>query len=136
MNEYRVTVSFGDGNPTTTTIKAKSGADAQDIAFKQHPAARVVHVLGFVSNQQTQSNPCLVVDKVYGCDFMRLPSKKQKLIPVFLDNNEINPILIEAVKLKKDGLSQQQIANTLGISRGVVRRLLNASLDLPHTNND
>lgn len=136
MNEYRVTISFGDGNPTTTTIKAKSGSEAQDVAFRIHPAARTVHVLGFVSTPPKETRPCLFDSKNRGPTRPPVSPRKRKLIPVLLNTEKVNPLLVKAAKMRNEGQTQQHIADTLGVSRGVVRRLLNAAVRIATTDND
>jgi hypothetical protein len=128
MNEYRVTVSFGDGNPKKATIKAKNGLAAQEAAFKQFAGARYVHVLGLVSNEPKKPEPLPPSNLVYGYQMSPGWKKRSQIIPLRLANNQVNPLLIEAMQLKEAGLSQTRIADSLGISRGVLRRLLKASL--------
>lgn len=126
MKEYRVTVSFGDGNPKAVTIEAESGYAAHVKAFNSFAGARQVHVLGLVSNStagvQASSKPVLM----YGKDYVK--ANKPKIIPIYLENNEVNPIVLQAIELRKKGVTQEKIAKTLGISRGTVRRLLNANV--------
>ena len=57
MKEFRVIVSFGDGNPKKTTIKAKSGIDAHDLALKEYGGARSITILGLASPDQSVSPP-------------------------------------------------------------------------------
>lgn len=131
LKEYRVTISFGDGNPKTTTIKAKSGYDARVRVLDTFAGARQIHVLGLVSNLPKEQKPPVQPQLVYGEEVIPSapkPKSKPKVIPVYLENNEINPIVLEAVRLRKEGLSQVKIAKTLGISRETVRRFLNANI--------
>jgi hypothetical protein len=45
---YEVCVTFGDGRPLNTQVKAKNGVVACDLVRKEHPCARVIHILGLV----------------------------------------------------------------------------------------
>ena len=45
---YEVCVTFGDGRPLNTQVKAKNGVVACDLIRKEHPCARVIHILGLV----------------------------------------------------------------------------------------
>lgn len=127
MKQYRVTVSFGDGNPKTEVIEAENGYNARMKAFNSFAGARHVHVLGLVSDtpKVRQEPPALV----YGKEVLpSVDEPKSRYIPIRLKNNEVNPIVLEAIRLRREGLTQEKIAKTLGISRGAVRRLINANV--------
>ena len=52
MKTFNAVISFGDGRPFGTTIKAKSGQDAQDAGFKAYPGARQIRIVGVVFEDQ------------------------------------------------------------------------------------
>ena len=52
MKTYNAVISFGDGRPFGTTIKAKNGQDAQDAGFKAYPGARQIRIVGVASEDQ------------------------------------------------------------------------------------
>jgi len=54
MKIYNAVISFGDGRPFGTTIKAKNGQDAQDAGFKAYPGARQVRIAGVVAEDRPQ----------------------------------------------------------------------------------
>jgi hypothetical protein len=54
MKIYNAVISFGDGRPFGTTIKAKNGQDAQDAGFKAYPGARQIRIVGVVAQDQQQ----------------------------------------------------------------------------------
>lgn len=123
MNKYSITVSFGDGNPKTTTIEAANGYEARVKAFDSHPGARNVHVLGLSSFVPRKLEPYALL---YAKDVVETKEKKKKIVQVRLEDNQLNPLVFEVIKLRQEGMSQQKIADKLGISRNAVRRLLEA----------
>lgn len=54
MKIYKATVSFGDGKPLETTIKARNGLDAQDVGLRSHPGARLIHITGVIAEEASQ----------------------------------------------------------------------------------
>jgi hypothetical protein len=128
MNLYRITVSFGDGNPHKTTIEAKNGLDAHERARKAYVTARTVHVLGFVSQEQ-ESKEASTSSLVYGCDMFPQAKKvpRPACRPLASFARGTDPLLIEVVRLRHEGVSQARIAKTLGVSRSFVRRRLKAA---------
>lgn len=126
LKDYRVTISFGDGNPKTVNIKAKNGYAAKEKALESFAGARQVHVLGLTSNTPKEKPVSVQPNLMYGDEFDLLRKKlRPKVIPIHLENSSVNPLVLEAVRLRKEGLSQQKVATALGITRGTVRRLLN-----------
>lgn len=49
MKTYKVLVSFGNGLPKESTVRAKSGALAQEEGFRAFPGARDVRILGVIA---------------------------------------------------------------------------------------
>ena len=54
MKTYNAVISFGDGRPFGTTIKAKNGQDAQDAGFKAYPGARQIRIVNVAFEDQPQ----------------------------------------------------------------------------------
>jgi hypothetical protein len=57
---YRVCVSFGDGQPVTIEVTAKSGHEAISLAHSLHPGSRNVHLLGTTDVRVEQIHPLFV----------------------------------------------------------------------------
>ena len=49
LKTYQILVSFGDGKPVESTIEARDGILAQDLAFAKYPGARSIRILGVLS---------------------------------------------------------------------------------------
>jgi DNA-binding NarL/FixJ family response regulator len=127
MNKYRITVSFGDGNPKNTTIKAKNGWAAQQEAIKLYPSARNVHVLGLVSSRKPDQKQNNRSHLIFGCDLIDTPENKRTLITCTGPYSEIRAREDKAKKMLGDGHSRVEIAKALGVSHTTVRRYLKSN---------
>jgi hypothetical protein len=117
IKTYRILVSFGDGRPVHSTIDAKHGHQAHDLAFAAHPGARRIHVLG-VDSVREEAKPVL-------------SSKPEPMIhPLFTDttmeqvhyfvNAGKDDKIKECLKLRNSGMTHQGIANILNVGKTTV----------------
>jgi len=51
LKTYNILVSFGDGKPVESTIEARDGILAQDLALAKFPGARSIRIQGVVSTR-------------------------------------------------------------------------------------
>ena len=117
MNTYKAVVSFGDGRPFETTIEAKNGQDAHDAGFRAHPGARVIRILGVLSEHlspTTKTAPAPSIEKKSVTASCRrggscFPFAKNKVIE-------------RAIELRKDGMSYLTISIELGVGKTTVRK--------------
>lgn len=127
MNEYRVIVSFGDGNPKNTIIKAKSGYAAQEEAAKLNPAARSIHVLGFATQQKEQCNQNNHSHLIFGCELTNTPAKQLTCITFTGPHSEVRAREDKAKMMYGDGHTRTEIAKALGVSLTTIRRYLKST---------
>jgi hypothetical protein len=126
---YKILVSFGDGKPVESTIEARNGLLAQDVALAAHPGARVIRILGVVSERFEKpvveipiQRPDLVVQPV--------EEEEEEIHPLFTDTpiykvrrlEELHrqERMEECFKLYRSGLSHKAIAGQLGIGKTTV----------------
>lgn len=124
MNTYKAVVSFGDGRPFETTIEAKNGQEAHDAGFRVHPGARVIRILGVLSEHlpptpKIATNP-IVEKKSVTASCRRggscFPFAKKKVIATAID-------------LRNSGMSYLKISLELGVGKTTVRKwMLNAKV--------
>jgi hypothetical protein len=124
MNTYKAVVSFGDGRPFETTIEAKNGQEAHDAGFRVHPGARVIRILGVLSEHlpptpKIATNP-IVEKKSVTASCRRggscFPFAKKKVIATAID-------------LRNSGMSYFKISLELGVGKTTVRKwMLNAKV--------
>lgn len=124
MNTYKAVVSFGDGRPFETTIEAKNGQEAHDAGFRIHPGARVIRIVGVLSEHlpptpKIAANPTVEKKSVTvscrrgGSCF---PFAKRKVIAT-------------AIELRNSGMSYLKISLELGVGKTTVRKwMLNAKV--------
>jgi DNA-binding transcriptional regulator YiaG len=125
---YNVRISYGNGNPIESTIEAKNGQQAQDLAMKLNPGARSVYVLGIDSVKEEPPPPI----PVQRPDLV-VAAKEDKVHPLFSDatTGQVKRLLSQAelhkhrqvenvLKMKRQGLSHQKIARELGIGKTTV----------------
>lgn len=131
MKTYNIVVSFGDGRPKKTTIKAKNGLDAQDQGFKKYPGARSVSIVGSADKsskvtvdqvQQMTAAPHPLFGFSVG---MSLETAPKVCIPGGTFVNK-NPLLQQAFELRQKGLSYKKIGLQLEVGATTVRRWLTA----------
>ena len=117
MNTYKAVVSFGDGRPFETTIEAKNGQEAHDAGFRVHPGARVIRIVGVLSEPlsptpKTVINPT-VEKKSVTASYRRgdscFPFAKKKVIAT-------------AINLRNSGMSYFKISLELGVGKTTVRK--------------
>ena len=118
IKTYKILVSFGDGRPKQSTIEAKSGQLAQDLAFSMHPGARSVSILGIESVRE-EPKP-------------QLPAPKPEPVvhPLFTDvtvdqvesfiNADKKQKIAECLKLRRQGKSHGSIAIILNVGKTTV----------------
>jgi hypothetical protein len=83
---YRVCVSFGDGQPVTIEVTAKSGHEAISLAHSLHPGSRNVHLLGTTDVNEEPAPIDDVKDRQISlCAQMRSEGKTHAEIAGFLD---------------------------------------------------
>ena len=124
MNTYKAVVSFGDGRPFETTIEAKNGQEAHDAGFRVHPGARVIRILGVLS-EHLPSTPKAAINptvekKPVTASYRRggscFPFAKKKVIATAID-------------LRNSGMSYLKISLELGVGKTTVRKwMLNAKV--------
>lgn len=125
---YKVRISFGNGTPTESTVEAKNGQQAQDVALKQNPGARSVYVLG-VDSVKEEPPPPIPVQRP---DLVVKP-KEEEVHPLFTDTTvgQVKRLLGQAelhrhrqieqmLKLRLQGMSHQKIARELGVGKTTV----------------
>lgn len=115
MRDFTLRLSFGDGQPIETIIKAKNGMMARDVIMSKYPAARNVYI---VSATQTEDHPLFgqVIKKpvfeptVLDFVFPRMPPRDR------------SHRVAECLALRKEGKSHLAIAGTLGVAKTTVGR--------------
>jgi len=122
---YSILIQFGDGNPISSTIRAKDGCHAQDQALALYPGARSVRITGVV---QTHYPPVLKKKAVV---------KRPEPAPLFTDvtHQEVERIvrtvheeqLFQCQQLRAKGVSYRGIAKQLQIGPTTVRRWLKST---------
>tara|TARA_R110002126_G_scaffold77082_2_gene192335 strand:- start:4101 stop:4478 length:378 start_codon:yes stop_codon:yes gene_type:complete len=124
MNTYKAVVSFGDGRPFETTIEAKNGQEAHDAGFRVHPGARMIRILGVLSEHlppATKTAPAPSIEKQPVTASCRrggscFPFAKNKVIE-------------KAIELRNSGMSYLKISLELGVGKTTVRKwMLNAKV--------
>lgn len=124
MKDYRIVVSYGDGNPKHAVVKAKNGIEAHDQGFKEFPGARSIRVVGSISDGPPPPPP----EKphlFFGSDLTpkpaahRTPRVLRKAAHGPISNRET--VIAEAIRLRHAGLSYEKIGNELGVYRSTVR---------------
>lgn len=131
---YKILVSFGDGKPVESTIEARNGILAQDLALVAHPGARSIRVIGIVSKRFEKpvveipiQRPNLVVQPKEEEE-----EEEEKIHPLFTDTSftKIKRLeeqhkrqkMEECFNLHRSGLSHKTIAGQLGIGKTTVGR--------------
>ncbi len=126
---YKIIISFGDGKPVESTIEARNGILAQDLALAAHPGARSIRVVGVVSERFEKpvvkiqpQRPNLIVQ----------PKEEEQLHPLFTDTSfcKVKRLeedgrrqqMEECFNLHRSGLSHKTIAGQLGIGKTTVGR--------------
>jgi transcriptional regulator with PAS, ATPase and Fis domain len=125
---YKVRISFGNGAPTESTVEAKNGQQAQDVALKQNPGARSVYVLG-VDSVKEEPPPPIPIQR----PDLVVKQKEEKTHPLFTDTTvgQVKRLMAQAelhkhrqvekaLKMRSQGLSHQKIAKELGIGKTTV----------------
>ena len=117
IKTYRILVSFGDGRPVHSTVEAKHGHQAHDLAFAAHPGARRIDVVGIESVRE-EARPVLP------------PKLKPVIHPLFTDttmdqvqhyvNTEKDDKVKECLRLRSSGMTHQGIANILNVGKTTV----------------
>ena len=117
---YSILIQFGDGNPLSSSIRAKNGCDAQDKALALYPGARSVRITGVL--------------KEHPAPRKRIVPKKPVVHPLFTDvsHEEVqqlvrsskDQLLNQCEALSLQGLSYRAIAKQLNISQSTVQRWL------------
>ena len=124
MNTYKAIVSFGDGRPFETTIEAKNGQEAHDAGFRAHPGARVIRVLGVLSEHlppTPKAAPTSSIEK----KSPTVSSRKGGSCFPFAKNK----VIAKAIEMRKDGMSYLKISLELGVCKTTVRKwMLNAKV--------
>lgn len=134
IKTFKVQISFGDGKPVETTIKAKSGILAHDLALAQNPGARSVRILSVVAVEE-ETRPAPVVKKrvvpIQRPDLVvETPEDELKPHPLFTDLTFKQVRNYEALdkqykmkvcwELYYQGHSQKHIAELLGVGKTTV----------------
>lgn len=122
---YSILIQFGDGNPVSSTIRAKDGCHAQDQALALYPGARSIRITGVV---QVHYPP---VPK------KKAVAKKPEPVSLFTDispqevdrivRNAHDEQLSQCQQLRAKGVSYRGIAKQLQIGSTTVRRWLNTT---------
>jgi len=117
---YSILIQFGDGNPVTSSIRAKDGCDAQDKALALHPGARSIRITGVL--------------KEHPAPRKRIAPKKPVVDPLFTDvsheqvqqiiRSSKDQLLDQCQALSLQGVSYRSIAKQLNISQSTVQRWL------------
>lgn len=102
---YKVCIAFGDGQPITTVVAARSGVEAIDTAQALHPGARNVHVLG------TTDTPAPVLHPLWDED--PLPVEDPS---VYVKQRQIDL----CIQMRKEGKTHRAIAGQLGVGKTTV----------------
>lgn len=124
MKTYKILVSFGDGKPKESTIRAKNGIEAQDLGFKEFPGARTIRVVSVLAidlppiSLQQKAHPLFdeppkVLTKV---------KAKKSSANGKIDNKD--ELIYEALRLRGAGLSFERIASQLEVNKSTVRSWL------------
>lgn len=126
---YKIIVSFGDGKPVESTIEARNGILAQDLALVAHPGARSIRVVGVVSERFEKP---VVEIPIQRPDLVVHHQEEEKLHPLFTDTSftQIKRLeeqhklrqMEECFNLHRSGLSHKNIAGQLGIGKTTVGR--------------
>jgi transcriptional regulator with PAS, ATPase and Fis domain len=126
---YKIIVSFGDGKPVESTIEARNGILAQDLALVAFPGARSIRVLGVVSERFEKP---VVEIQIQRPDLVVQPEEEEQMHPLFTDKSfkEIKRLeekhkrqqMEECFNLHRSGLSHKTIAGQLGIGKTTVGR--------------
>jgi len=122
---YSILIQFGDGNPVSSTIRAKDGCDAQDRALALHPGARSIRITGVI-----EVHPSPVIKR-------KVVKKEPRPHPLFTDvsveqvENIVRTVqeeqLLQCQQLRARGISYRGIAKQLQIGQTTVRRWLTTS---------
>lgn len=125
---YRVRISFGNGTPTESTVEARNGQQAQDVALKQNPGARSVYVLGIDSVKEEPPPPI----PIQRPDLIA-KQHEEKVHPFFTDTTigQVKRMLAQselhkhrqvekALKLRLQGMTHQKIAKELGVGKTTI----------------
>lgn len=128
MKTYKATVSFGDGKPVETTIKAKNGIEAQDVGFRSYPGARMIHITGVLSVDIPQVPLQDLMDShpLFGDP---LPVVRKTTRTSFRTHAYKDNLIDKATQLRRDGISYARIAEQLGVGKSTIRGWL-SSVDL------
>ena len=116
LKTYKIIVSFGDGRPVQTTIEAKDGCLAQDLALANHPGARSIRIVGIESVRE-EPRPKVKPKRL-------VPKPEETPHPLFTDLSisEVNHFVEmnkqgkvkECLKLRRQGMSHKDIALKIG----------------------
>lgn len=109
MKSYRALISYGNGKPIRTIIKAVSGPAAQDAGFKKYPGARAVYITAAIASSTAALAPVKEV-----------PVKPIPAPHPLFGNSKEDKILY-ALQLRREGLSYSKIADVLQVGKTTVR---------------
>ena len=121
LKTYKIVVSFGDGRPVQTTVEAKNGPLAQDLAYAKHPGARSILILGIESVRE-EPRPKVQLQRSIPEEEPPHPLFTDTTVAEvnrFIDLNKQNKVK-ECLKLRRQGLSHKSIAEILGVGKTTV----------------
>ena len=82
VKTYKILVSYGDGKPVESTIKATNGIKAQDKALAANPGARSIRIVGVVSQKVEQP-------------LVKIPIQRPDLVVKQREQNTIHPLFTD-----------------------------------------
>jgi hypothetical protein len=119
LKTYKIIVSFGDGRPVQSTVEAKNGQLAQDLAFAAHPGARSIRIVGIESVRE---------EPKVRRQFVTAPEEKPHPLFTDLTIREVGNYIDadreqkvdECIRLRREGKSYKDIANILNVGKTTV----------------
>jgi hypothetical protein len=109
---FAIRVAFGDGHPIDDRIKAKSGLHAQDVARFKYPTARNIYITT-AKPRHVPVEPAIVQPELF-----------EEVEPE-VDVDQLRQEYIQkCLTMRRDGLSHQAIACSLGVAKSTIGRWL------------
>lgn len=122
---YSILIQFGDGNPVSSTVKAKDGCHAQDLALAANPGARSIRITGVLKVHPSPPVIKKLVKKKVDSPQLFTDISAQEVQTIVQQAQEEQ--LLECQRLRAQGISYRGIAKQLQIGSTTVRRWLNTT---------
>jgi hypothetical protein len=119
LKTYKIIVSFGDGCPVHSTVEAKNGPLAQDLALAAHPGARSIRIVGIESVREEPKVQLQVVSVPEEKPHPLFTDITSEQVSTYVDADKKQKVQ-ECLKLRSQGKSYKDIANILNVGKTTV----------------